>query len=81
VKKTSSQLLRGTIGCANVVYSILSSSMNKPNRVSPWRLRLVGVAIAAATIGAAILLFITDKFPGEWNKTAQVRTMAREART
>ena len=39
-----------------------------------WRLTLVGLAIAAATVGAAILLFITDKFPGEWNKTTQDRT-------
>ena len=39
-----------------------------------WRLKLVGLAIAAATVGAAILLFITDKFPGEWNKTTQDRT-------
>ena len=50
---------------------------NEPRQTPPsqrWRPTLVGLAIAAATIGAAILLFITDKFPGEWNKTAQDRT-------
>jgi branched-chain amino acid transport system substrate-binding protein len=50
---------------------------NEPRQRPPsqrWRLTLVGLAIAAATVGAAILLFITDKFPGEWNKTTQDRT-------
>jgi len=50
---------------------------NEPRQTSPrrrWRLTLVGVAIAVATTGAAILLVITDKFPGERNKTAQDRT-------
>ena len=50
---------------------------NEPQQTPPrqWRhLTLVGIAIAAAAIGAAILLFITDKFPGEWDKTAQGRT-------
>ena len=50
---------------------------NEPRQPRPsqrWRLTLVGLAIAAATVGAAILLFITDKFPGEWNKTTQDRT-------
>ena len=49
-------------------------NLDKLHRVQRWRPTLVGLAIAAATIGAAILLFITDKFPGEWNKTAQDRT-------
>ena len=50
---------------------------NEPRKPPPsqrWRLTLVGLAIATATVGAAILLFITDKFPGEWNKTTQDRT-------
>ena len=50
---------------------------NEPRPRPPsqrWRLTLVGLAIAAATVGATILLFITDKFPGEWNKTTQDRT-------
>src|ERR1700722_11319238 len=50
---------------------------NEPRQTSPrrrGRLTLVGVAIAVATTGAAILLVITDKFPGERNKTAQDRT-------
>jgi branched-chain amino acid transport system substrate-binding protein len=50
---------------------------NAPRQPRPsqrWRLMLVGLAIAAATVGAAILLFITDLFPGEWNKTTQDRT-------
>ena len=50
---------------------------NEPRQPPPsqrWRLTLVGLAIAAATVGAAILLFITDKFPSEWNKTTQDRT-------
>jgi len=50
---------------------------NEPRQPRPsqrWRLTLVGLAIAAATVGAAILLFITDLFPGEWNKTTQDRT-------
>ena len=49
---------------------------NEPRQTPPrqrWRLTLVGVAIAVATIGAAILLVITDKFPGERNKAAQDR--------
>jgi branched-chain amino acid transport system substrate-binding protein len=50
---------------------------NAPRHPQPsqrLRLTLVGVALAAATVGAAIVLFITDKFPGEWNKTTQDRT-------
>jgi hypothetical protein len=50
---------------------------NEPRQSPPrqwWRLTFVGVAFAAATIGAAILLFITDKFPGEWNRAVQDRT-------
>jgi len=50
---------------------------NEPRQTPPSqrrRLTLVGLAIAAATLGAAILLFITDMFPGEGNKTAQDRT-------
>jgi branched-chain amino acid transport system substrate-binding protein len=49
----------------------------EPRQTPPhqrWRLTLVGFATGVATLGAVSLLFITDKFPGEWNKTAQDRT-------
>jgi branched-chain amino acid transport system substrate-binding protein len=50
---------------------------NEPRQTPPsqrLRLTLVGVAIAVAILGAAILPFITEMFPGEGNKTAQDRT-------